>query len=62
MFGFVYSGLDVGAALIPLVFGWLLDHRQPQWMYVVLVGAMLLSAVTVLNMRSRARPLPAAAD
>jgi MFS family permease len=62
IYGFVYSGLDVGAALVPVLFGWLLDRGQPQWLYMVVVGAMLLSVLTVLNMRVRAQPLPAAAD
>ncbi len=62
IYGFVYSGLDVGAALIPILFGWLLDRGQPQWVLIVVVAAMLLSVLTVLNMRRRTDPLPAAAD
>ena len=62
VYGFVYSGLDVGAALVPILFGWLLDRGQPRLVFLVVVGAMLLSVVTVLNMRGRARPVPAAAD
>ena len=62
IYGFVYSGLDVGAALIPILFGWLLDRGEPRTVFIFVVGAMLLSILTVLNMRSRAQPVPAAAD
>ncbi len=62
VYGFVYSGLDVGAAAVPILFGWLLDRHQPQWVLIAVVAAMLLSVLTVLNMRRRSDPLPAAAD
>jgi FSR family fosmidomycin resistance protein-like MFS transporter len=62
VYGFVYSGLDVGAALIPILFGWLLDRGEPRLVFLVVVGAMLLSVVTVFNMRGRAQTVPAAAD
>ena len=29
VYGFVYSGLDLGSSLTPLAFGWLLDHGEP---------------------------------
>lgn len=44
MFGFIYSGLDVGAAAGPLIVGLLLDHgdlRAVLW----LVAALLLLAI-----------------
>lgn len=62
VYGFVYSGLDVGAATIPIVFGWLLDHGQPRWVYFIVVAAMLLSVLTVLNLRPRRSRAMAAAD
>jgi MFS family permease len=62
VYGFVYSGLDVGAATIPILFGWLLDHGQPHGVYLIVVAAMLLSVVTVLNMRRRPAAATAAAD
>lgn len=62
VFGFVYSGLDFGSATIPILFGWLLDHQQPRWVFIVVVIAMLISTLTVLNMRARPRPSMAAAD
>jgi FSR family fosmidomycin resistance protein-like MFS transporter len=63
VYGFVYSGLDVGAAAIPLLFGWLLDHGEARWLYLIVAAAMLLSMLTVLNMRPRpAAAISAAAD
>jgi FSR family fosmidomycin resistance protein-like MFS transporter len=62
VYGFVYSGLDVGAATIPILFGWLLDHGLPRWVYFIVVAAMLLSVATVLNMRRRPAAAMAAAD
>jgi MFS transporter, FSR family, fosmidomycin resistance protein len=62
VYGFVYSGLDVGSATIPILFGWLLDHEQPRWVFIVVVIAMLLSMLTVLNMRARRPVAMAAAD
>jgi MFS family permease len=50
VFGFVYSGLDVGAAGVPIVFGWLLDHGHAPWVFVVMsigyglaIGAVALT-------------------
>ena len=62
IYGFVYSGLDVGSATIPILFGWLLDHQQARWVFITVVVAMLLSILTVLNMRPARRPAMAAAD
>lgn len=62
VYGFVYSGLDVGAATIPILFGWLLDQQLARWVYIVVIAAMLLSMLTVLNMQPRRRPALSAAD
>lgn len=42
VYGFVYSGLDVGAALAPVVLGWFLDHQRPSWVF--LSAAVLMVA------------------
>lgn len=39
VFGFVYSGLDVGTALVPPLFGWFIDAGHPRAVF--LVGALL---------------------
>jgi MFS family permease len=46
VYGTVYSGLDAGFALAAPMFGWLLDHGQPQ---AVFAGAALLLVLGVLS-------------
>lgn len=51
VFGFVYSGLDIGSMIAPPVFGWLMDHHLP---HVIFWGAFviyLLNVLTVLQIR-----------
>ncbi len=55
VYGLVYSGLDVGAAIAPVLLGWQLDHGWHSGMLVV-VGVMLLLAIaTVFQARSLTR-------
>lgn len=61
VFGFVYSGLDLGSSLTPLVFGWLLDRGAPRAVFVVIAAFMALSIVTVVEVRRRAVPAAARA-
>ncbi|MBE7939958.1 MULTISPECIES: MFS transporter [Ramlibacter] len=59
VFGVVYSGLDIGQAIAPLVFGALMDHRQYQgvWLGLVLTQAVLItSAFNVRRVRRTASP------
>jgi len=44
VFGFVYSGLDVGAAIAPIVIGVLLDNGETQWT-LLLMSASALGAI-----------------
>lgn len=44
VYGFVYSGLDVGSALAPAAFGWLLDHGQGSGV-IYAVGALWLATI-----------------
>ena len=60
VFGFVYSGLDLGSCLVPVAFGWMLDHRDPRMLFVA-VGVLLLCTIgTVVQVRRRAQLAPAA--
>jgi predicted MFS family arabinose efflux permease len=60
VFGFVYSGLDLGSCLTPLAFGWLLDHGDPRMLFLA-VGALMLGTIaTVVQVRRSAQPAPAA--
>jgi MFS family permease len=62
VFGFVYSGLDLGGALGPLLFGWLLDGGQFRGVFVAIAAMYLVGILSVLQLRRGSRPAPAAAD
>lgn len=46
VFGFVYSGLDLGSAATPPFLGLLLDHHLPRLVFVVSAAALLLAIGT----------------
>ena len=50
VYGFVYSGLDVGSMLTPVLFGWLLDHGHAPAVFYSVVIALALTIATVLNL------------
>ena len=51
VYGFVYSGLDVGAMVTPVYFGWLLDGGRPSVvLYTVVVAVLAVSILTVLQL------------
>ncbi|HEY4912048.1 MAG TPA: MFS transporter, partial [Methylomirabilota bacterium] len=56
VYGFVYSGLDLGSALTPLFFGWLLDRGEPRLVFVVSAMLMVVTIATVLQVSRRAAP------
>ena len=49
VFGFVYGGLDTGAAITPVLFGWFLDLRHPDWVFYVSGLLFLLSAALMIG-------------
>lgn len=51
VFGFVYSGLDLGSSTTPVVFGWLLDRGEPRAVFVVAALLAAATAATVLQLR-----------
>lgn len=62
VYGIVYSGLDTGMALAPLAFGFLMDHRQPAlvWMLIAVLQAVLIfTALQVRGARRTAGAVPA---
>ncbi|HEX9464597.1 MAG TPA: MFS transporter [Alphaproteobacteria bacterium] len=59
VYGFVYSGLDLGAAVAPPLFGWLMDSGAPRLIFVAVAAMMVLSIATVTQLR-RAPPAAAA--
>lgn len=61
VYGFVYSGFDLGSAIVPLGLGWLLDRGEPRAVFVALATVMLLTIVTVVQVRRHGAPAPARA-
>ena len=50
VYGFVYSGLDVGSMVTPVYFGWLLDGGRPSIVFYTVVVTAILTIATVLNL------------
>ena len=63
VFGFVYSGFDLGSSTAPLLFGMLLDHNATHAVFLAIGLSFALAAPTVMQVRQRiaARTQPAAA-
>jgi FSR family fosmidomycin resistance protein-like MFS transporter len=51
VFGFVYSGLDLGSSLIPLALGWALDQRHPEAVFYAAAGFLAVTVLTVVQVR-----------
>jgi MFS transporter, FSR family, fosmidomycin resistance protein len=56
VYGFVYSGLDLGSSVTPLLFGWLLDRGEPRLVFAASAAFMLLTIATLLQVRRQATP------
>lgn len=55
IYGFVYSGLDVGGTLGPLAIGFMLDHGAARSVLYAVAGCLVIAIGTVLNVgRARA--------
>jgi FSR family fosmidomycin resistance protein-like MFS transporter len=46
VFGIVTTGFNIGAAIGPIVFGLILDHGHPAWIFGITAGFMALTALT----------------
>ena len=53
VYGFVYSGLDIGSMVTPIYFGWLLDGGRPGMVFYTVVLSAVLTIATVLNLPAR---------
>lgn len=60
VFGFVYSGLDAGSSLAPLMVGLLLDRGRADLVFWGVALGLSLAVFTALSLK-RASPVPAAA-
>jgi len=53
VYGFVYSGLDVGSLMVPVFYGWLLDHDLPQGVFYAAAFFTAAAIATVLSLPGR---------
>ena len=63
VYGVVYSGLDIGQAFAPLVFGPLLDLHRPAdvWLGIAIAQALLITTAINVRRARRTALAPAAA-
>ena len=66
VFGFVYSGLDLGAAVTPPVLGFFIDRGEPRMVFVLAAAALVLTIATAFRVgkertarAARVEPAPA---
>jgi len=65
VFGFVYSGLDIGSFMAPLVFSHIMEAGVPAMMFWIATGLYVFNAGLVTLIRSVSTPsrsIPAAAE
>jgi MFS transporter, FSR family, fosmidomycin resistance protein len=62
VFGFVYSGLDVGSLLGPPLFGYLMDLHLPAMIFWIAVVLYVINAGMVLTIRQATVPRTVAAE
>ena len=55
VYGFVYSGLDLGATLAPVAMGALIDHGSPRIVFVAVSVFLFLAIGTVMQVRRTSR-------
>ena len=61
VFGFVYSGLDAGSAMAPLVLGLLLDHGRADYVLWFVAAMLALTTLTAVAIRQSSTRKSAAA-
>lgn len=61
VYGVVYSGLDTGMALAPLLYGAMMDHHQPARVWLLIAVAQGVLIFTALQVRRARRTQPVAA-
>ena len=60
VFGFVYSGLDVGGAIVPISIGAMIDAGYSRWLFPALAAMFVVAGLSALAVR-RQPPVAAAA-
>jgi FSR family fosmidomycin resistance protein-like MFS transporter len=59
VYGFVYSGLDLGGTLGPIWFGFMLDHALGREMFAVVAALLIVAIATVTQVRRAGEVRPA---
>jgi MFS transporter, FSR family, fosmidomycin resistance protein len=63
VFGFVYSGLDVGSFVGPPLFGYLMDVQLPAMIFWIAIALYVVNAGMVMTIRQATAPrYPAVAE
>ena len=63
VFGFVFTGQNVGGGIAPIILGTAMDNLEPQWIFYISIGFMLLCIATILAPRGpMTKPQPATAE
>jgi len=62
VFGFVYSGLDLGAAVTPPILGVFIDHGAPRQVFVFSAVALALTIATAIGLGKARSPRVRGAD
>ena len=52
LYGFTSSGLSLGNAITPLIYGWLMDNGNPRWIFYASGLLMLCALATYVEARS----------
>jgi MFS family permease len=55
VFGIVTTGFNIGGAVGPMLFGWIMDRNEPRWVFGGTVVFMLLTVTMALAGEWRAR-------
>jgi len=58
VYGFVYSGLDIGSMLGPVWFGIMLDHGLAREVFFVIAALFVIAIATVVQVRRAGTPQP----
>jgi MFS family permease len=62
VYGVVYSGLDVGMSIAPLMFGAMMDQHHPGWVFIAIGSFQVMALFTAMGLGGttyRARTQPA---
>jgi MFS family permease len=54
--GMVTTGAAIGGSMAPIVFGWILDHGAPQWVFYIIGIGLVAVAATVVTPKDKANP------